>query len=752
KFASKSSDVWTTEILAGGRVPNGEEPIFVGLNADGSSWVVFVSGSEVHYRYKNISTGLWGGFCVGSIVQPHGYSKTNYTVVKDNHQIIHIIIANGYWVSIKNNIVIFNSVFYPFTSLILTDYSEICFNLNAVYSSNNDSIYFSNSRTSVQHLPGAFGQGIHYYGAISGIRNWEYKIDTNSLNSIKTLKYDSYDSGKIETYDIDDLDDLRILVATRYLDMHSKTETEMDVDMWGNIVLARFNYHTNTIECTYTTPALPAPSFYPIAGGREYKNLNVICSDTQYIVCQDATSNDLVKFKHETGGTWPGVWSGEVIDAPTSTGFYPSAVYNPHNKSIEIVYYDETNRNLKFATNNNSPLLSFTGEEGYTNSAAVFRTEMINGERVEWINFRIKYTDIDGDDEPVGSIKVYVYKAGVCLNPSLPVVMIKQSGDPINGKIFEGKYYAPDPEIPIESGTDYTYRIIAQDACGGEAELTGLGPVVNRSPNLAWEGVGAYIDDGIGEEEILADGTIVYRLVYQDPEGNAPSAGFPKVHIKKDDIPISGSPFTMSYVSGNHATGSIYEYSLQGFEAGNYTYFFDTYDETGNRVDTDISYEQVGENPGPTVYNEPTLSWSMNSGFTSDGHEYNPATDTLAFECKYQSVDNITPENLPSVEIKNELGAVIFDYPMTLILENEIEGMIFRYTTTFNSVENWSYKIHCKYKNTLPEISAPVYSLVVNKAPTLAWTSEYVDKGVNRLEGFTNSTYDFKVKYTDPEN
>ena len=72
---------------------------------------------------------------------------------------------------------------------------------------------------------------------------------------------------------------------------------------------------------------------------------------------------------------------------------------------------------------------------------------------------------------------------------------------------------------------------------------------LNHSPTLSWTGETVYINNGVSPGVGTTTMTYVYRVNYMDSDNDQPMAGFPKVHIKKGGVDISGSPFSMTEVN-----------------------------------------------------------------------------------------------------------------------------------------------------------------------------------------------------------
>lgn len=101
---------------------------------------------------------------------------------------------------------------------------------------------------------------------------------------------------------------------------------------------------------------------------------------------------------------------------------------------------------------------------------------------------------------------------------------------------------------------------------------------INHAPVLTWTGEAGYTADGLTPETGTSTMTFTFRVKYTDADNDAPASGYPKVHIKKSGSEISGSPFTMTHVSGTNNTGAIYSYSATLSPGTDYTYNFEAFD------------------------------------------------------------------------------------------------------------------------------------------------------------------------------
>ncbi|MBU2574724.1 MAG: T9SS type A sorting domain-containing protein, partial [Elusimicrobia bacterium] len=226
----------------------------------------------------------------------------------------------------------------------------------------------------------------------------------------------------------------------------------------------------------------------------------------------------------------------------------------------------------------NPPTLGWTGEANYTADGLNPET----GDTTTTFVYRVNYTDADNDAPASGYPKVHIKKGGTEISGS-PFTMTFVSGAYNTGAVYT--YLKTLSTV----GTDYTYYFEAFNSTGIPATGTPTSAVdapdiaaANNSPTLVWTGETDYTADGLNPETGDLSTSFVYRVKYTDADNDAPASGYPKVHIKKGGTEISGSPFTMTFVSGAYNTGAVYAYSKTLAAVGtDYTYYFEALDSTG---------------------------------------------------------------------------------------------------------------------------------------------------------------------------
>ena len=198
------------------------------------------------------------------------------------------------------------------------------------------------------------------------------------------------------------------------------------------------------------------------------------------------------------------------------------------------------------------------------------------------------------------------------------------------------------------------------------------GPVVsNHAPVLDWTGEVNYIAAGLYPQSGDRNTNFVFRVKYTDADNQAPNTGYPKVYIKQGGADISGSPFSMNFVSSTtYIAGAIYTYTKNLTPGTNYTYYFAAQDSDG----ADASGTPMAEFDAPDVSNQaPALAWTSEANYSSGGLYplKGAATDNYIFRVRYTDADNDAPDTgYPAVRIK-KAGADISGSPFVM---NHITG------------------------------------------------------------------------------
>jgi hypothetical protein len=340
--------------------------------------------------------------------------------------------------------------------------------------------------------------------------------------------------------------------------------------------------------------------------------------------------------------------------------------------------------------------------------------------------------------------------------------------------LIESGYVATGTQVTITTSSlannHYHWRAVAVDTCSVTSSWVEFGSSGNTdftldatTPAMSWTGAAGYVSDGLNPETGASTTTFNFRVKYTDADNDSPADGYPKVHIKKGGAEISGSPFAMSFVSGDYNTGAIYAYSSILSTGANYSYYFEAKDLWGAAA-AGVSTAPIN---GPVVSappnSPPAISWTNEVNYVSDGlnPEAGGTTTYFVYRVKYTDPDNDSPAGgYPKVHIKKG-GAEISGSPFAMSVAGPVNystGAIYAYSTALSSGADYSYYFEAKDAwgaiasgASTASINAPS---VTAQSAVLAWTGEanYLGDGLNPETGDPMVNFTYRVKYTDVDN
>jgi len=275
--------------------------------------------------------------------------------------------------------------------------------------------------------------------------------------------------------------------------------------------------------------------------------------------------------------------------------------------------------------------------------------------------------------------------------------------------------------------------------------------------SLSWTHETNYESDGINPEQDLTGGQLFsYRIKYFDPDNDAPMAGYPRVRILAAGATIYDSP--MSEVGSseiNYITGKTYFYSTTVPSLKNLSYYFVSIDTFGTVYYTSQKYSPVISTSPPTLYHPNEL------GYTTDGFEPNHSSPAAVFTFKitYKDTDSDAPlSGYPKLHIKNN-GTELAYSPFTMSKSSYSTfdiGVVYYTTVAINNTSKYYtyyFETYDEY-NKGPVTTTETPSIFVNTNPLLSYTNDagYTSDCLEPNISDTNTTYYFKVKYTDVDN
>jgi len=226
--------------------------------------------------------------------------------------------------------------------------------------------------------------------------------------------------------------------------------------------------------------------------------------------------------------------------------------------------------------------------------------------------------------------------------------------------------------------------------------------IVTSTPTLSWTNETNYDLGGVYPTSGLPSNTsFVYRVKYTDADNEAPLSGYPKVHIKKAGVEISGSPFTMSEVDAGDTTysdGKIYTYEKIITSTGtDYTYYFEAQDINGAVAS---GTPTTAVDAPDVITTNPVLSWTNETNYSDKG--VYPTTTTLhensffVYRLKYTDADNDAPATgYPKLYVKKG-GTNIAGSPFIMTADNPADttytdGKIYFSSMTLSLGSDYTY-------------------------------------------------------------
>ncbi len=161
-----------------------------------------------------------------------------------------------------------------------------------------------------------------------------------------------------------------------------------------------------------------------------------------------------------------------------------------------------------------------------------------------------------------------------------------------------GNYVISGPEL--STGTDYHYTLYVsgrRKPCGPSSPAnytyTSLSSVYTNQDftalpgvplNLSWAGETGYESDGVSPDTVAAGEAVVFKVKCRADIGSWQIKKI-MLHVRKDSVEISGSPFEMSLdriTNYGPWFEAIYKQQTVFQSAGNYTYYFEGIDVIGD--------------------------------------------------------------------------------------------------------------------------------------------------------------------------
>jgi len=339
------------------------------------------------------------------------------------------------------------------------------------------------------------------------------------------------------------------------------------------------------------------------------------------------------------------------------------------------------------------------------------------------------------------------------------------------------KYYTfnpPEPQdLPLSYSTGRFFRgYTAANLCshchgGNYTNYRDPFQDVSQAPVLDWTGETGYQSDGADPETAASGSTFIFRVTYTDKNNDSPT--YIEVWIDKDD-------------SGTYEAGE--KYSMTGADSGD-TFYYD-----GKIYTRSISISRAGDNvisyrfyasdglsdatgapvSGGTITisgSAPVLSWTGEVNYTGDGVNPDSGGSGAAYQFRimYSDTDNDAPSSVQIWVDADDNGA--YDagekYDMDQVNSSDTiytDGKLYTKSLSLSHAGDGilNYRFHAS-DGTADATGTPVSGSTVtisssaNNPPSLDWVAETCfTSGVKPASGPAGGDYEFKIRYTDPDN
>ncbi len=409
-----------------------------------------------------------------------------------------------------------------------------------------------------------------------------------------------------------------------------------------------------------------------------------------------------------------------------------------------------------------APTLAWTGEANYINDGAN-PDAVVNTSSVE---FRVSYIDVNF--EFPSSIELWVDEndnGSYELSEQHALSEVNTS----DRNTKDGKLY--NKIMPLQYAGDGTlnYRFYASDGVNpatGSPTSNQTITVLNNTPALDWAGNDGYVSDGVAPDSNLAGSSFQFRIKYTDADNNPPTT----IQLwidKNDDGDYLDANEKVALDEFNtfetdYTAGKTYLTDQPLTKAGDGIFKYRFYASDGQ---TATGLPATTDKTVTIENNKPSLSWTDEQHYTTDGVNPDSAVVTGNFEFRvtYTDADNDAPTSIQAWIDKNDdidyldsgekvtLSAV--DTDDTLYTDGKL------YTSTIALSHAGDGKLNYRFfatDGTVDAIGSPVTDSTLNvyasnNVPDLDWTGNtgYTVNGVEPDSGSGGANFTFQVKYTD---
>ncbi|MCF6281686.1 MAG: right-handed parallel beta-helix repeat-containing protein [Candidatus Polarisedimenticolaceae bacterium] len=370
-----------------------------------------------------------------------------------------------------------------------------------------------------------------------------------------------------------------------------------------------------------------------------------------------------------------------------------------------------------------------------------------------------------------GSTNLAMIRDGKLINRE-PGLRIWYNNDDLVNVEYTGD--APVPEdLPLAASTGTAWEsATAANLCvhchtaGLTKEYRTPFQDVTQAPHLIWSDQAGYITDGVDPDTGKGGSSFTFQISYQDTNNDAPTAIEVWVDLDDSGTYDVGEKFAMTESIGsdtNYFNGKLYEKSLTVSGAGDNILNYRFYASDGTNDASDVGTNNSSLHLLNAI---PTLAWSGDSNFSSDGvhPNYGGSGTTYEFKVSFTDDDNQCPTagNIQVWIDENDDASFAADEKFNLTEVDGADttcsdGKLYRLYKAVNYAGDGilNYRFYAT-DGSDEATGAPVSNSVVNvnstsnSLPVLEFAAGTCrTKGVAPITGATGGDFTFTVNYTD---
>ena len=396
------------------------------------------------------------------------------------------------------------------------------------------------------------------------------------------------------------------------------------------------------------------------------------------------------------------------------------------------------------------PTLAWTGEAGFAEDA-VSPDQASGGSSFE---FRVDYADANG--VPPTFMEVWIdandNRAYEEFEKHAMVQLSGLTGTFDDGDFSNGERYSYPAQLYRAGDGVINYRFFAvagASVATGAPMLTQQVMVDNDAPLLVWPGDNNFENDGVHPDKGASSGSFLFRVKYKDVDDDAPKVSQVWIDTNDDYLYSESEKYNLTkegagvdYRNGEIFVSSPITIYSSGDERLRYRFYFTDGKSSATGEPTDVDKAKERYSRYILVSTAPTLSWTGEPNYISDGVYPESAMGSANFEFRVNYTDSLNRPPSPiqlwvdandngtyeQDEKHNMLGSIQSD-------DNYLDGKIYSRFLSLTAAgdENINYRFFAS-NNSTDAVGVPTTDRVlnINFTQTVSGTV-YSDNGVTPI-------------------